>query len=435
MFFGENLLIEHSSVTINWDRSILVDSVVDDELVRRLTPQILKLRQSGTDPITVGINSPGGSLASLDVLLALLTDPNQDGHHGEIITVATHRAYSSAANLLAFGTYAVGLKHSEILYHDVRYGGMDDVTPGKARDAAKLLQDTNDAFALRLAQRVIQRLVWVYIDLRKNFKDVQTNFSNRHKKYTKLLSAYAPPVDGFECIDLASFATTLWVKLSTKNDTLITNVMDRLSQWISFTKIAKSAPAYKVGGAPEPGLLDGARHMHELFKGNPEHFQQCEEPLKLFLSLFLADVAQSKSEQVNFGATLERAVREFGVLQSLNEKRHVLFASELMSKHEVIFFNRSFADGLDHLPEAERNDLLAKAAPHARLLWHFCFLLCRELFEGEHVLSPHEAQILGLIDEVAGGGPVQSRREWRIQQSQKAHAASEGTSPVADGSI
>ncbi len=412
-------MTDHPSVTINWDRSILVDGVIDDEIVRRLTPQILKLRQNGADPITVGINSPGGSLASLDVLLGLLTCPNQDGIDGEVITVATHRAYSSAANMLAFGTYAIGLKHSEILYHDVRFGGMADVTPEKARDAAKSLQDANDAFALRLAHRVIKRLVWVYIDLRPNFTEVQTRFNGLHKTYTDFLAAYAPPVDGFECIDLASFATSLWCNLSARNDELITKVMQRLSQWIYLTKIAKLTATYRAKGSREPGLLDGSRRLHKMFKGKPDHFEQSEDPLKLFLSLFLADIAETKSEQINFAATLERAVREYGILQSLNDPKHVRYASDLMARHSTIFFNRRVPDGLDALPEDEKNDLLEKAAPHARLLWHFCVLLCRELFEGEHVLSPQDAQLLGLIDEVAGGGPVQSRREFRVEQSQK----------------
>lgn len=413
-------LTDYRDLTIDWNRSILIDSIIDDEYVRRLTPQILKLRQTGTEPITVGINSLGGSLASLDVLLALLTGPNQDGSEGAIITVATHRAYSSAANLLAFGTYAIGLKHSEILYHDVRFGGIADVTPEKARDAAKSLQDANDAFALRLAHRVIRRLVWVYIDLRPHFAEVEGSMKDRHERYTRSLSAYAPPVDGFECIDLASFATSLWGSLSTRNDDLITKVMERLSQWIYLTKIAKAIPTYTQEGSAEPGLLDGARNLHNLLNGNADYFQQCEEPMKLFLSLFLADIDQTASERVNFAATLDRAVREYGILQSLNEPQHVLYASKLMADHSVIFFNRAFPNGLDGLPEAERNELLAKAAPHARLLWHFCVLLCRELFEGEHVLSPRDAQLLGLIDEVAGGGLIQSRREFRIQQAEEA---------------
>ena len=84
------------SVTINWHRSLLIDSDINDELIKRVTPQILALRQESNEPITIGIDSHGGSLASLDVLLGLLTGPDQDGNTGKIITVVTHHAYSAA---------------------------------------------------------------------------------------------------------------------------------------------------------------------------------------------------------------------------------------------------------------------------------------------------------------------------------------------------
>lgn len=99
---GENKLF-----TINWDRSIIVDDVINDDLVRRLTPKILNFRQQSNAPITIGIDSPGGSLESLRVLLGLLRGPNQDGESGEIYTVAINKAYSSAANLLSYGNYAI----------------------------------------------------------------------------------------------------------------------------------------------------------------------------------------------------------------------------------------------------------------------------------------------------------------------------------------
>lgn len=98
-------------LSVDWDRSLFIDATINDELVHRLTPSILSLRQKSSEPITVAIDSPGGSLASLDVLLGLLTGPTQSGEAGKIITVNTNHAYSAAANLLAFGNYATALKH------------------------------------------------------------------------------------------------------------------------------------------------------------------------------------------------------------------------------------------------------------------------------------------------------------------------------------
>ena len=165
-----------TDVSIDWTRSIMIRDTIDDDLLKKITPEILLLRQQSDAAITVGLDSPGGSIPALESMLALLTGPTQDKKSGQIITVATNRAFSAAASFLAFGTYAVALPHSKILFHDVRYGGMEDVTPTKARDAANALQDVNDSFALRLARRVIRRLIWVYIDLNSDFKDMQTKW-------------------------------------------------------------------------------------------------------------------------------------------------------------------------------------------------------------------------------------------------------------------
>jgi ATP-dependent protease ClpP protease subunit len=416
-----------SEITINWNRSLIIDSSIDDQLVKTLTPKILELRTASADPITIGINSPGGSLASLDVLLGLLTGPDQNNKNGSIITVATHRAYSAAANLLAFGDYSIAQRHSTILYHDVRYGKIEDVTPEKARGTAKSLQAANDRFSLRLAHIIIKRLIWIYIDLRTQFENIRAKFPNRHSRYTKIVEAFAPAADAYRTFDLASFATSLWASLSTQNDELITSVMERLERWVHLTGIVKAFPSYRAKGSRVPGLLDGSRHLHKLFDGKQTQLESCEPSLKLFLSLVIADISDTKAERVNFPSTLDRAAREFAILDSMNDPKHIRHATDLLLSHKHIFM-----PGESDLPlvEAERAQILAKAAPYATLIWHFCVLLCRELFEGEHTLKPNDAQLLGLVDEVAGGGPIESRRDFLLVQ---AKAEAEAKAPERAG--
>ena len=402
------------SCTANWQRSILIDSLIDDEFVRRITPQILALRQENNDPITVGIDSPGGSLTAVDVLLGLLTGPDQDGKVGEIITVATNRAYSAAANFLAFGTYAVALRHSQILYHDVRFTGMEDVTPEKARIAAKALQDLNDSFSLRLASQVISRLTWIYIDLRSGFDQMQQAFPAPYRFFSEIVNSYAPKVDADVSCDLASFATSLWAKLSSQNDNLIRSVMNRLKRWISLMNITKSAPSYRQKRSRIPGILDGPRHLHKLMKGQPDQFGASEEGLKLLISLIVAEISNMKTERVIFSGVLDRAIREYYILDSMNHPKHIKNATDLMLGSPYVFFQNDIAK----LSDSAKQEIYAKAAPCATLLWLFCVLLCRELFEGEHVLTPQDAQLLGLVDEVSGGGPVESKRDFRTKLAQ-----------------
>ena len=130
--------------TINWDRAIYLSGSIDDDLVTRLTPEILRLRHGNDAPITVGIDSVGGSVASMDAIRGLLEGPDQDGNTGRVIGVVTNAAFSAAASFLAFCDYSIALPHSEILFHDVRYGGIRDVTPDKAKTAAQQLQSANE---------------------------------------------------------------------------------------------------------------------------------------------------------------------------------------------------------------------------------------------------------------------------------------------------
>ncbi len=155
--------------SLNWNRAIHINTTIDDALLKELTPVILQMKQESSEPITVGIDCPGGSIAAVESLMGLLQAPDQDGRRTPIYTASTNRAYSAAATLLAFGEYSVAFPHSQILCHDMRYSGIDDVTPSKALRTARELERRNAALALRLAHRIRQRLIWVYLDLRPDF--------------------------------------------------------------------------------------------------------------------------------------------------------------------------------------------------------------------------------------------------------------------------
>ena len=133
---------------LNWNRAIHIDMPIDDTLLRTLTATILKLKQRRALILSQsGIDCAGGEILAMQALLGLLQAPDQDGNRTEIYTVSTNRAYSAAASLLAFGDYSVAFPHSKILYHDVRYSGIVDVTPAKALRTARELERGNVAFS------------------------------------------------------------------------------------------------------------------------------------------------------------------------------------------------------------------------------------------------------------------------------------------------
>ena len=96
-------------MTINWERCIFINRGIDEDLITEVTQQILQMRQKNNDSITIALDSPGGSVYLLKPLRGLVQSPNQDGQSCELVTVATHRAYSAAAMLLASGDYAVAM--------------------------------------------------------------------------------------------------------------------------------------------------------------------------------------------------------------------------------------------------------------------------------------------------------------------------------------
>lgn len=154
---NEQLQLYKQEFTANWDRAVYVDGPIDADMVKRLTPQILKLRQSGQGPITVAIDSPGGAVASMEALLGLLQGPDQLRGAGQYIAVVTNRACSAAADLVTFADYAVAYPHSKLLFHDVRLTALDDVTSAKAQMTLRALGEASERSSNKLADRIVQR--------------------------------------------------------------------------------------------------------------------------------------------------------------------------------------------------------------------------------------------------------------------------------------
>ena len=418
--------LQSQSLTINWDRCIHIDDVIDDRFIDSLIPKILELRHSSRDPITVAINSPGGSLAALDVLLGLLTGPDQDGQVGKIITVSVRNAYSAAANLLAFGSYAVALPHSEILFHDIRYSGMEDVTPATARIAAARLQNANEEFSLKLANRVFRRLSWNYIHLNSKFESAKHKFKSVYERYQRAIDSFQDSESMSGRADIAGFATALFAEVTPQSESLINRSVLRLTRWGLMTRVANALPKYRVKGSRQPGLLDGTKNlfdglMHERKSDiKDELWRKAEPDVHLFALLLVENIAKSESiKDFDFSKTLEAVNDDFKLIESINSPHHRKAITRIILRHNHIFFTDEESAVLDEKgDEEERKRIVEAARPNAQLFWYFCVLMCRELFNGEHILPPEDAQVLGIVDEVAGGGPIFSRRDYRKQQEE-----------------
>jgi ATP-dependent protease ClpP protease subunit len=413
---------------LNWQRAIHIDTTIDDTLLKKLTPTILQLKQESKDPITIGIDSPGGSVTAMKSLLGLLQAPDQDGNRTEIYTVSTNRTYSAAASLLAFGDYSVAFPHSKILYHDVRYPGIEDVTPSKALRTARELERDNVAFSLTLANKLRRRFVWVYLDLRKEFAGVRERYASFADKFDEVFADVLPK-DENRAVDIVGFALTLFRKLSHPVDNEISiQALHLLNSWMQIEKIERRLIGNEEGLGEISGLVTGINHliteirsMEADGKGSAESpepaqnglSESAQKDIRLLLEVISRRFATDKNLDIS-GDGFDIIMEDYAFIKDINNNQHVNAITKLMMDNSFMFFNPSIAKELEIAEDDdERHKILDPVYPQARMLWFYLVLVCRCLCKGEHLLTPYDAQLLGLVDEVLGGGPVESRREWR----------------------
>jgi ATP-dependent protease ClpP protease subunit len=417
---------------LNWNRAIHIDTAIDDMLLKTLTPRILKLKQESTDPITIGIDSPGGNIAAMLSLLGLLQAPDQDGNYIEIYTVSTNKAFSAAASLLAFGDYSVAFPHSKILCHDVRYSGIEHVTPSKALRTARELERGNVEFSLKLAHKIRRRIIWVYIDLQNKFYKVRERYSQFAEKQDAEFSEVLSSIENIS-IDIVGFALTLFSKLSNPiGNEIAIGALHLLNSWMQIDKIERQLfiddkvnkdSNYLIKVMND--LVIGIRNMNlgiQESDESPEPIQvdglseSAQKDIKLFLEVIARRFAIDKYPDISHDV-LDSVIEDFAFIKEIRSSQHVQAITKLILDTDTIFFGGSIKTELDNAKDdTDRGRILAPVYPQARMLWFYIVSLCRCLCSGEHLLTPYDAQLLGFVDEVLGGGPVESRREWRKSQ-------------------
>jgi ATP-dependent protease ClpP protease subunit len=152
----------------NNERAVYITGELTNALLASISPRILELRRDADKPITVFVNSPGGSIRILDILDGLLRSRDADGRANRLITVAVGDAHSAAATLLALGDYAIAYPHSRMHFHGSRLMA-EELTAEKASDRAAWLANLNRSIAMRVAKVVLKRLVLRYIQLQPEF--------------------------------------------------------------------------------------------------------------------------------------------------------------------------------------------------------------------------------------------------------------------------
>lgn len=348
---------------------------IDSQQVYRLTPTILRLRCESSDPITVEIDSLGGEIRSAEAIRGLLQTADQSGQTVRIITVARNVAASAAADLLALGNYAIAYKGCTVHYHGSRQA-VDDLTSERAASLAQNLEQTNAAYALRLARTAFGRAVFLYGNLTPEFE----KFRQMMLKDESAKTGAAPrEISPLEC-----FAYGLFQRLSDANELLPRKAFVQHQKALALV-------SYVL-----PKLPQG-------FEKLPP--SQAEAAILREVLAFEVENAKSPSWSLS-GGGMDQTTQDFTHLLDYLTGEHRGYVDRLLLEFgPLLVSDQQLAEfqANESKPEKEKIAWLEKnVRPVLEPLWYFTVCLCRLLQRGENSLPAEDAYWLGIVDEVVG---------------------------------
>jgi ATP-dependent protease ClpP protease subunit len=355
----------------NPSRGVFLSGGITQELVYRLTPRIVELLHESREPITLYIDSPGGSVPLASQILNLLHAPSQDTVYPcKLITVTTTNAHSSGAILLSAGDYAIAGPNSLIHFHGVRMYRGDAITVEKASDAAKNLRESNDRSAMILARNCSQRFFFRVISLRSEFNGYRA--ANPQAEHDK------------DC-----FLGLILPLLSPWGAQVVKNAEVRVKRYAALSKSVISNPAVvkQLAKVMAPG---GAYSKLEA------------EMLRAIIAFEVK--SNSKRPDWTFSSRgLSQVTDDFLLLNEYIGHHQNDWIEGFCERWKDFVLEPADKEKIEKLPEDQRKAArVAKLTPMLLPLWLFLGAICRVLHEAESPLTATDAFWLGLIDEVIG---------------------------------
>jgi ATP-dependent protease ClpP protease subunit len=345
-------------------RAIHVQGPFDQQLLYRLTPEIIRLLGKGREPITVYIDSPGGPVVYMEALRKLLGTSTQTfAQPCRIITVGTSLAASAAADMLASGDYALAYPETVIVYHGIRVPGDRPLTVEETLSLAQRLRAGNESYAMGLAREAEFRFIFRFISLKDQFATVRQQHPDKRT-------------------DLQCLFHLISEKLSDSANEVLGSAYDRYIRYnaLLLTVVQKSnrKSGYKTAAAMEAAQIKAIVDFEMKDNKKDKDWGFLPEGIQRLSDDFLL---------------LHEYLRMF---QSERFRRLCSAWSDFLLSPEE---RQEIAD----TPEAERPEkIVEKVRPQLRPIWSFFVALCYVLQRGENQLSATDAFWLGLIDEVIG---------------------------------
>lgn len=358
-------------------RIIFLQGRIDQQLIDRLTPQIVALHADNPKPITVFVDSPGGLTWSGRRLFDLIKAPNLNGDRADLIVVVTGTAASAAADFMAQADYSYLFPHSSVLYHGTRQDSQQALTVADAQSLAESLRQTNESYAMPLARRAIERFILRLYSFPKEFQEF---LLNQNTGLDSLVNALSNKL-GFSAFKMLSKALERQHALQELTSAVLVHL-----------KRFKNAP-----------------------KGNDLEAQ-------LLIGILNSKIKLNKSKRWRLSeGKLPEIEADFRLLHDFHFGEQNSEVFRLVDIYGESFLVKDELDNsVMNQPKdtAERRQWIeAKARPRLQALWYFCVSMSRLLQEDEHWLYSHDAYWLGLADEVIGSGLPNLRELLNIPTS------------------
>jgi ATP-dependent protease ClpP protease subunit len=350
----------------NFARSVFLTGKITQATAYELGPRIKALRAASGDPITLYIDSSGGSAAIAEGIRFLIKAPDQDGRRCRLITVVTGTAGSAAADLLALGDYAIAEPQADILYHGSRQAFEQVLTFEGASSLAANLQESNERLALRLARSSFPRIIWRVVQL----KDAIERFRNAAEGLEELVGG-------------------LTAKFSPTNAALLT---EALAKQRALQEVKASADSY-LKRLKNVAHLPNKQFEPELVRAIVNYRSRLHKEDDWLLSR----------------TGMQEVVSDFNLIHDYASKTKDLDA--LVEVYGSLFLTPTqSAEFKGKSKEEQKTYLRCHASRKLEVLWYFVVTLCRLLQTKDYQLTPEEAYWMGVVDEVTGSG-LQSDRE------------------------
>jgi ATP-dependent protease ClpP protease subunit len=346
----------------NPDRCIYVTGQINQQLVDKLTPIINRLRLSSSEPITVYVDCLGGLTSQARLIMNLLRTPTQDGHRCKIVTVVTGVAASAAADLFAWGDYAIAYPHATMWFHGTRQQPGEQITTEVALSLAESLKQRNEGFALEMAKAALSRFFFRYLNLRSSFEELRQN---------------STPMEDAECM-----AFSILIRLSTEFRIPI----DAMAKHGRLSQLTKYLSQKEKQDAHPPK--------------DENHLQA-----KLLKRLIDFKVNEKKKEKnwIFSKKGLEEVQQDFSLFLDYHAGDHMRNLKDQVLSWGPICLDNEEMGAYTAVPAEQKNEwLVAKTQDKFKPLWQLLVSICRSLQQDEHIISAKDAYWLGLVDEVIG---------------------------------